>query len=483
VTDTTWLDATDQARLVRTGQVTPAELVDAAVERARRVDPQLSALVRDRFDAARAEARGDLPRGPFQGVPLLLKDVGAHLVGEATHYGTSFLRDADWRSPDDSHLGREFRLAGFVVLGRTRVPELATTVTTESAAYGATRNPWDPRRSPGGSSGGSAAAVAAGIVPVAHGGDGGGSLRIPAALCGLVGLKPSRGRVSQGPQVGESWGGLTVDGALTRTVRDTAAVLQEICLPMPGDPYSAPGPYGTYPAEVGVRPHGLRVGLLLEPPQEGIAGHPECRAAVEATGRLLETLGHHVEIAAPATLGHPDFSRHYNRVLAADVALTLEQFGRALGRDIADDELEPRNQAYRGLGRSLSAVDYLASRHWLARFSRQAADWWAPAWQGGQNFDVLVTPTVNGLAPVLGELDDPDPKVTSRRIREFLTYTPQFNVTGQPAVSLPLYWTADGLPVGVQLVAAYGREDLLIRLASHLELAAPWRDRRPPVHA
>lgn len=487
-TDPARLDATAQARLVRDGRASPSDLVDAAVERARRLDPVLSALVRDRFEEARQEARGALPDGPFRGVPTLLKDVGAHVAGEATHYGTAVLRDADHRWPTDSHVALALRRAGLVALGRTRVPELATTVTTESRAHGPTRNPWDLDRSPGGSSGGAAAAVAAGIVPVAHGSDGGGSLRIPAALCGLVGLKPSRGRVSAGPEVGEAWGGFSVEGALTRSVRDTAAVLDALAGPTPGDPYTAPPPRRPFAEEVDAEVGRLRVGLLPAPPQEGVAGDPDCRAAVEAAGRLLESLGHAVEVDAPDGLGHDRFSRHYNRVVAADVALTLEQFGRTLGREVADEELEPRNQAYRGQGRALSAVDYLDTRHWLAAWSRGVAAWWAPVDEGGRGFDVLVSPVVNGLAPPLGHLDDPDPRVVGGRVREFLTYTPQFNVTGQPAVSLPLHWSAataerGALPVGVQLVAAYGREDLLVALAAQLEAAAPWADRRPPVSA
>ena len=483
MTDTTWLDATACAELVRTGQASPGELVDAAVDRLLRVDPQLSALVRERFDAARAQARGPLPDGPFSGVPLLLKDLGCHLAGEATHYGTSFLRDADWRAPVDSHLGQAFVRAGFVVLGRTRVPELGTTVTTESAAYGVTRNPWDLSRSTGGSSGGSAAAVAAGLVPVAHAGDGGGSIRIPASACGLVGLKPTRGRVSQGPQVGESWAGATVDGALTRTVRDAAAVLDALSGTRPGDPYAAAPPSRPFAAEVGADAGRLRIGLLPTPPQEGIPADEQCRTAVEATGRLLESLGHAVALDAPQDLGAPDFSRHFNRTIGADVALSVAQFGRALQREIADDELEPRNRSYLQLGRSLSAVDYLESRAWLGTFSRRTALWWAAGEDGGAGFDLLVTPTVNGTPPPLGHLDDPDLKVAARRTRDFMPYTAQFNVTGQPAVSLPLHASDDGMPVGVQLVAAYGREDLLLRVAAQLEQAAPWADRRPPVSA
>lgn len=478
------LDAVAQAELVRSGAASPRELVQDAVARLRAADPVLGVLVTERFDDALREAAGDLPDGPLRGVPLLLKDVGCHVAGEPTWQGTSFLRDVDWRAPEDSHLARAFRQAGLVALGRTRVPELATTVTTEPRAYGPTRNPWDLGRSAGGSSGGSAAAVAAGLVPVAHGSDGGGSIRIPAALCGLVGLKPSRGRISAGPQVGESWAGASTDGVLTRSVRDTAVVLDAIGAPMPGDPYTAPPPGRPFADEVGADPGRLRVGLLPVPAQEGLAGDEGGRSAVLATGRLLEELGHDVEVAHPGAFGDPGFARPFNRTIAADVALVLAGVERAIGRDVADDELEARNVSYRGLGRRLSAVDLLAARAELARFTRRLALWWAPLEQGGDGFDLLVTPTVNGPAPRLGWLEPVDePAVGGARVGAFMAYTAQLNVSGQPAVSLPLHVGADGLPVGVQLVAAHAREDLLLRVAGQLEQAAPWAGRRPPTVA
>ncbi|MGY1836264.1 amidase [Blastococcus sp. SYSU DS0510] len=481
--ETTWKDATAQAELVRTGQATPAELVDAAIERIERVNPRLDAVIRERFEAARAEAAGDLPAGPFRGVPILLKDLGCHVAGEATHYGTSFLRDADMRWSVDSHLAQRFRAAGFVVLGRTNVPEFGTTITTEPAAHPPARNPYDTNRSAGGSSGGSAAAVAAGLVPVAHANDGGGSIRIPAAECGLVGLKPTRARVSQGPEVGESWAGATIDGVVTRTVRDTAAVLDCIAGPMPGDPYAAPPLARPLAEEVGAPVGRLRVGLLDAEPGEQYLDDPACREAVERTGRLLADLGCDVGPGTPAAMFEPEFPRRFTTTIAADVALTLSAFERSLGRPIEDGELEPRNVFYRAVGRKLSAEEYVGARTWLGSWSGRMAGWWAPAELGGQGYDLLVTPTIAAPPPELGWMTAAGPREEGRRINSLMPYTAQFNVTGQPAVSLPLHRTAEGLPVGVQLVAAVGREDLLVRVAAALEEAAPWADRRPPVSA
>ena len=458
------LDATAQAELVRRGDASARELVEAAVERIGRADPELNALVRNRFNAALEEA-ADLPDGPFRGVPILLKDLGATIEGEPTACGVGPM--ADVPMPATSYLAGAFRAAGFVVLGRTNVPELGTTVTTEPKSFPPTRNPWDPARSAGGSSGGSAAAVASGMVPVAHASDGGGSIRIPASACGLVGLKPTRGRVSQGPLVGEGWAGSTADGCVTRSVRDAAAVLDAIGAPVPGEPYYAPPLPGPLRAEVGADPGRLRIGLVDRPEGEGRLDDPECREAVAVAGRLLEGLGHHVEPGGPEALFDPGFGRPFNALIAADSEATLRSFERLLGRPIGDEEIEPRNAGYRRIGRELSAPDYLAARDWLSRWTRRMAAWW-------EGHDVLVTPTVGAPPPPLGWFTEAGPAQEGRRISAFIPYTPQFNVTGQPAISLPLHRTAAGLPVGVQFVAGYGREDVLVRLAAQLEQASPW---------
>ena len=356
------------------------------------------------------------------------------------------------------------------------MPELGTTVTTEPRSFPPAHNPWNLDHSTGGSSGGSAAAVASGMVPVAHANDGGGSIRIPASECGLVGLKPTRGRDSQGPLLGEGWAGATIDGVLTRSVRDSAAVLDAISGRMPGEPYYPPALPGPLRAEVGADPGRLRVGLLDRPGVEGYLDDPECRAAVAAAARLLESLGHHVEESAPSAMLEEDFKRHFNAIIVADSELLFQAFEMMLGRAIGDEEIEPRNAGYRQAGRSLGAVPYLQSRAWMALWARRMAPWW-------EDHDLLLTPTVGAPPPELGWFTVAGPKEEGWRIASFIPYTAQFNMTGQPAVSLPLHWTQGGLPVGVQLVAGYGCEDLLVRVASQLEQAAPWADRRPPVHA
>jgi amidase len=474
VIDTTWLDATAQAELVRRGEVSATDLVAAAIGRIEAVNPRLDAVIRTRFDRARTESAGELPDGPFRGVPILFKDLGCPVAGEVTAFGLGPMRDLAW--PVTSYLAQAFVAAGFVALGRTNVPELGTAVTTEARSFPAARNPWDPGRSAGGSSGGSAAAVASGMVPVAHGSDGGGSIRIPASECGLVGLKPTRGRISQGPLVGEAWAGGTIDGVVTRTVRDAAGVLDVISAQMPGEPYYPPPLRRPLRNEVGTDPGRLRVGVLDRPGGEGYLDDPQCRAAVAGTARLLGSLGHHVDESAPAAMFEPAFVRHFGNIIAADTEATFQAFERLLGRSIGEDEIEPRNAGYRRAGTALAAVAYLRSRAWIGMWARRMAHWW-------NDHDLLVTPTLGAPPPELGWFTAAGPQHEGTRIVSFIPYTSQFNMTGQPAVSLPMHWTPGGLPVGVQLVAAYGREDILIQVASQLEQAAPWAQRRPLVHA
>ena len=453
--------------------MSPGELTEAAIARIEAVNPELDAVIRTRFDAARREAAGDLPDGPFRGVPILFKDLGCMVAGEQLAFGIGPLRDLAF--PVTSYLAGQFLAAGFVPLGRTNVPELGTTVTTEPLSFPPARNPWNPGHSTGGSSGGSAAAVAAGMVAVAHANDGGGSIRIPASECGLVGLKPTRGRVSQGPLIGETWAGGVIDGAVTRTVRDAAGVLDVISTPMPGDPYYAPPLPGPLAQEVGADPGRLRIGVLDRPGADGYLDDPQCRAAVASAARLLESLGHHVDQSAPAAMFEPEIIEHFKIIIAADAEATFQAFEMLLGRPIGLDEIEPRNAAYRLAGRELGAVAYLNSRAWVGMWARRMADWW-------NTHDLLLTPTLGAPPPELGWFTAAGPEEEDVRVTSFIPYTAQFNLTGQPAISLPLHWTPGGLPVGVQLAAAYGREDILIRVASQLEQAAPWSERHPPVH-
>jgi len=473
-------DATALAERVRHGEVTPLELVDAAIARVERVNPQLNAVIHPLYAKARAQASAaDLPRGPFRGVPILLKDLFCYTRGDPCHMGTRYLRRRGFVAPHDAYLAAKFRAAGFIVIGRTNTPELGTVPTTEPEAYGPTRNPWDVRRSPGGSSGGSAAAVAAGLVPAAHANDGGGSIRIPASECGLVGLKPTRGRTSLGPDVGEAIGGLVVEGVVTRSVRDTAGILDAIAGPMPGDPYAAAPPARPYREEVGADPGRLRIGLLTRAPGKLTPVHPECVAAVESAARMLEGCGHAVEVAHPAALDDGEVSQHFGTVFMVGTAYLLDALGEIGGKKIEARDVETINWTMAEVGRTCTATHYLRTLDWLHGYARRVASWWQ------EGFDLLLTPTLPEPPPLLGSFTpvDGDAFWAGLRAASVCTFTAPFNISGQPAISLPLHWSADDLPIGVQLAAAYGREDLLLRVASQLEGAYPWASRRPPVHA
>jgi amidase len=473
------LDATAQADLVRRGALQPIEVVDAAIARIERVNPQLNAVITPLFDKARAAARSaHLPNGPFRGVPTLLKDLGAHSAGDPFHAGMRFLRTLRWVAPDASYLAARLQAAGFIVLGKTNTPELGLLPTTEPEAYGPTCNPWAPRHSPGGSSGGAAAAVAAGLVPAAHATDGGGSIRIPASHCGLVGLKPSRGRVSLGPDVGERWGGCAVENAVTRSVRDAAAILDVIAGAMPGDPYTAPPPARPFAAEVGMPVGPLRIGVLTRAPG-GMPVDRDCANAAAGAARLLEALGHRLEYAHPDGIDDPELMQSFATIVSCSVARALDAWGAKTGRTIGPHDVEPGTWAINELARQVPAREYLRAVEVAQLHTRHLAQWWH------DGFDLLLTPTAAEPPPPLGAFAAPadNPLAGVLRAAPFTTFTAPFNMTGQPAISLPLHATAQGLPIGVQLVAAYGREDLLIRAAAQLETAQPWGTRQPPIHA
>jgi amidase len=471
------LDATAQADLVRRGEVTPAELVEAARVRIEAVNPELNAVIH-RLDekAAAAAVAPELPDGPFRGVPFLVKDVVCHTAGDPYHCGMQFLKERNWTADTDAYLAQKLRRAGFVFVGKTNTPELATSVTTEPRAYGPTRNPWNVAHSTGGSSGGSAAAVAAGLAPVAHANDMGGSIRAPASECGLVGLKPTRARTSLGPRFGEFWGPLTHEGVLTRTVRDTAAVLDVISGAMPGDPYAAPLPARPFATEVGADPGSLSVGVRTAAPGPMPATDPECVAAAEAVAVLLADLGHRVEESFPAAIDEDGLSSYFS-VFATAVARDLDRWSAATGDPIGPDDVEPWNWNTAEIGRTISGTALLASLEDFFATARRLAAWW-------KDHDILVTPTIGLLPPELGVLaPDADPDTALLVMGQITGFLIPWNMTGQPAISLPLGRSESGLPIGVQLIAATGREDLLIRVASQLERAAPWANRRPPVHA
>ncbi|HXC52844.1 MAG TPA: amidase [Candidatus Limnocylindrales bacterium] len=476
------LDATAQAELVRTSEATPSELVEAAIARIERLNPQLNAVIHRLYEKARAAAASpELPDGPFRGVPFLVKDIVCHTAGDPYHCGMRVLRDIDWHEQTDSYLAARFRRAGFVFVGKTNTPELAFSPTTEPLAYGPSRNPWNPALSTSGSSGGAAAAVASRMVAAAHGNDMGGSIRTPASACGLVGLKPTRARTTLGPNFGEFWWQTTHEHVLTRTVRDTAGILDATRGPAPGDPYTAPAPERPYAEEVGRDPGRLRIGLRTERPALSGSTHPvhaDCIRAVESAARVLEGLGHHVEPASPTTLDASDDGSLLT-VFCASIAREIDRWSERIGRTIGPDEVERTTQMAVEMGRATSATRYVEATESLSLYSRGLAAWWEDGW------DVLLTPTVaeppwplGPLGPHGGEAIEVMARWTSMS-----PFCMSFNVSGQPAISLPLHWNDEGLPIGVQAVAAYGREDVLLRLASQLEQAMPWKERRPLIHA
>ena len=472
--DVASLDATAQAELVRRREVKPVELVEGAIERIERLNPQLNAVITPMFDLARKAANGPLPDGPFTGVPFLLKDLVATYGGVRMAWGSAFSKDY---VPDhDSELVLRHKRAGLVILGKTNTPEFGLLPTTEPHAFGPTRNPWNTNHSSGGSSGGSAAAVASGMVPFAHGNDGGGSIRIPASCCGLFGLKPTRARNPLGPDLGDFMGGLVVEHGLTRTVRDSAALLDATCGPDVGDPYWAPPRERPYLQEVGADPGKLRIGFTSKPAGD-ITVHPDCLAAMHDAAKLCEDLGHHVEEAS-IELGSNLLTQAFMTVFAAGDIATMEGLAILMGKQATEKDVEPLTWAMVGLAHSATASQYLLSITVLQRFSRDIARFFL-------DYDVLLTPTLAEPPLPLGTLESPpdSPLYGIIRAGSYVPFTPLCNITGQPAMSMPLYWNGDGLPIGSQFVGRFGDEATLFRLAAQLEAAHPWANRHPPVWA
>jgi amidase len=478
--DVIWTDATAQARLIATGEITPGELVEIAIERIERLNSSVNCVIYPRFDKARAEAAQAslLPAGIFRGVPFLMKDLADMIEGEPISWGWKPLKEAHLTARSTANVAARLHAGGLIRLGQTTVPEWGPSIATETRAWGATRNPWNPEHGVGGSSGGAGAAVASGMVPIAHGNDAGGSIRIPASFCGVVGLKPSRGRTSIGPLHADIWHGLGEEGALVRSVRDAAAALDLVGGYLPGDPYVAPASVGAYREQIDNPPGKLRIGYMDRAPSFHPGIDDECALAVRNCAKLLQSLGHHVEQAHPAALDDDRGGGPIGVLIAASEALAAVDAEKLLGRALVAEDFDPWTWFLIERGRKTSAVEMLLAREWINQFTRATAQWWA----GG--FDILVTSTMATPAPRIGFFQlgrGEHPVEIGRRMANVSPFTIPWNVAGNPAISLPLHITGDGLPVGVQLVAAYGREDLLLRLAAQIEQAAPWSDRRPPL--
>jgi amidase len=474
------MDATAQAELVRSGKATPLELVEDAIKRIEKVNPQVNAVIAPLYEKARAEAAQVRKDAPFAGVPYVLKDITMHSKGDPYAAGMLGLKAANYRSDHDSTFVRRMREAGFVLIGKVSTSEMAMFATTEPPAWGPTRNPWNLDRSVGGSSGGSAAAVASGMVTIAHGNDGGGSIRSPASQCGVVGMKVTRGRISSGPMIVESdnVAGGAVEGFLTHSVRDQAAALDVVQGHCAGDAYFAPPPLRPFVKEVGADPGRLKIGVLTHDPSGQVKVDPEAAKATRQAADVLANLGHDVSDAYPRAFDNGMWPLQWFGCIGVIIARELEWYGKQIGRPITPDDVHPAIWAYAEGGKTISGVEYAAGIDSLRAYAREIERWWEE-----DGWDLLLTPTIPVPPPRIGELDATADNPSESVAMWLLQFTVVFNKTGLPAISLPLYQRQDGLPQGVQLGAAYGREDLLIRVASQLEQAMPWAGRRPPIFA
>lgn len=492
----TQYDGLGLAELVRSKQVQPRELVETAIQRIEALNPRLNAVIHTLYDDARKAADAPLTDAPFAGVPFLIKDLLTAYKGAPMRSGSRFFKDY---VPDyDSELMCRYRASGVITLGKTNTPEFGLIPVTEPELFGPTLNPWDQQRTAGGSSGGSAAAVAAGFVPLAGGGDGGGSIRIPASCCGIFGLKPTRGRVPTGPVMGEMWHGFVIEGVLSRSVRDTAAMLDVISGGDVGAPYFAPSPARPFLSEVSNDPGKLRIAYTTTPFM-GSHVHPDCVRAVEETVKLLTDLGHEVVQAEPK-LDKQMLNRAFFTIIAAETRADLEQYALLFKRQLKREDFELTTYIMGLIGKTISATDLSLARRVLGQVSRQVGQFF-------EGYDLLLTPTLSEPAPLLGSQKIKEPLKTLSEILarmdatwairlttglidqqaqvtfEFIPYPPLFNITGQPAMSVPLYWNAQNIPVGVQFAGRYADEATLLRLAGQLEKAKPWFNKLPPIAA
>jgi len=464
-------DAIGLAEAIAKRDVAATEVLDAAIARIEAHNPRLNAVVLPMFDRARAALAAGLPSGRFAGVPFLLKDLGQMVAGVVTSNGSRLF--ADNRGRHDSTLVTRYEAAGLVICGKTNTPELGLATTTEPLLHGATRNPWALDFSTGGSSGGAGAAVAAGFVPIAHASDGGGSIRIPASCCGLFGLKPTRGRVPLGPDALEGWGGLSTVHAVSRTVRDSALLLELSAGEELGAPYWAP-PQEPYASAIDRPPSALRIGLCLEP-FTGAVLDPEVRAIAERAARLCEALGHRIEHAAP-TIDRDEFKSAHGVIAISHSAAAVDARLRALGRELEDDDIEAVTRSNYLTAKTIPAIEFARSMDAIRRIGRQIAEFFT-------RYDLLLTPTMACLPPKLGELDMSSTD-TSRYVPllyRMIAFTALFNDSGNPAMSVPLGRSASGLPVGVQFAAAFGNEMLLLRTARQLEAAGAFTPALAPL--
>ena len=468
-------DALGLGELVTKGQVTPTELLDRAIARTEAVDPKINAVVLKHYDEARRQIAEIKPAGPFAGVPFLLKDLGAYLKGTVTTEGSRAFANAV--ADHDSTVPRRAKEAGFVIFGKAASPEFGLTTSTESKIWGATRNPWNTDRTAGGSSGGSAAAVAARILPIAHASDGGGSIRIPAACCGLFGLKPSRGRVPADVGRSVGWNGLSTLHAVSISVRDSAALLDAWAGPEPGDSVTPPPPtQGSFLDAVSRAPGKLRI-ALVEMALNGAELHPDCKAALAEVAKLCESLGHTVEPAA-YNLDGQALGDAMMIGLGADLAARLDRRAQELGHPITTDDVELVTLMLTERGRGASAQAYVDARRVFDTAAVEVAAM-------HQRYDLILSPTLAQPPVPLGLLGLSPENIGdyARAIAGFSPYTALQNQIGVPSMSVPLVWNGEGLPIGVMFSAPFAQEELLFSLAGQLEQARPWKDKLPPVRA
>jgi len=490
----TQLDAVGLAELVRTKQVSAEELVESAIAQIEKYNPRLNAVVYSLFDRARAEAKGELVDGPFSGVPFLIKDLLSALAGEPLQHGSRMYRN--YRPQQNSELVNRYLATGAIVVGKTNTPELGLMPTTEPEAYGACRNPWDTRLTTGGSSGGSGAAVAARMVPMAGGGDGGGSIRIPSSACGLFGMKPTRGRTPVGPAQAENWHGFAIEHVLTRSVRDSATMLDAVSGPFPGDAHYLGKPDVSFASEATKDPRALRIAYSTQPilPSERV--HPDCVAGIHDAVTLLRDLGHEVIEDAP-NIDSAGFARAFLVVIACHTAAGIRTAEDLVGRKATMEDFEQKTWLSARMGESFTGGEYVTAVGKVQAYARQVVNF-------TNNYDVFLNPTLSLPPQPLGFLEPKGVEAALEQVMlrlpvgrlikntkmfdqaaaevfAFIPWTPVYNVTGQPSMSVPTFWNSSNIPIGSMFTGRYGDEATLYRLAGQLEKARPWADKAPPI--